>query len=304
MNNQRKGSKMDRKLFFVLGAILIAFTFLSKPFYNYRLPTVSAARPIQGKLMFSVDGSTVFTYACVNPVYAQTDGRVKEILVEKGDEVTAGQCVMRFESGAEGELIDVTAAEDGIITGIGVKDGMYVSSMQNTILYELAKKSDELLCSLLLNEEQAGLISMQSKVSLDFRNRNEPAEGAIQSIVSYTGQSGEGYRVDITVKMEDNSLIGERVNVTIKEESALYDTLVPAAALCKDASGYYVLALHEDDSLLGRGYQAHRISVDLLDSDDSYCAVRGLPMDERVIFAATSEIAPGSDVYYEGEVVQ
>ena len=84
-------------------------------------------------------------------------------------------------------------------------------------------------------------------------------------------------------------------------ESVEYDALIPASALRTDAAGYYVLVLHKEDSVLGKGYVAHRISVDLLDSDKTYCAVRGLPTDETVIVSATSEIADGSKVCYEGE---
>ena len=37
-----------------------------------------------------------------------------------------------------------------------------------------------------------------------------------------------------------------------------------------------------------------------LNSDETYCAVRGLPTDEFVIIASTSEITDGSKVYYGG----
>lgn len=68
----------------------------------------------------------------------------------------------------------------------------------------------------------------------------------------------------------------------------------------KDSVGYYVLVLKKEDSVLGNGYVAHRVSVDLLNSDETYCAVRGLPTDEFVIIDSTSEIIDGSKVYYGG----
>lgn len=297
-----KKKKNDLKRIFVIFAIvLFVLTFISKSFYNYRLPVVMAELPKQGKLAFTVTGTSIFTYAYVESVYAKIDGWVKEILVEKGDEVKEGQSLIRFELSGSGEIYDVTASEDGIFTSVGVSKGMYVSSTQNKILYELAKKSDERICSLLISEEQMERIDKESIVTLDFVDRNETLKGTIKSIVSYASQDQEGYKVDIMVKMEDSSLIGERVNVTIREESTLYDTLIPATALCKDTAGYYVLTVQEDDSVLGAGHKAHRISVDLLDSDESYCAVRGLPTDEYVISASTNKIVDGSNVFYEGE---
>ena len=83
-------------------------------------------------------------------------------------------------------------------------------------------------------------------------------------------------------------------------ENVEYDALIPVAALRTDATGYYVLVVHKEDSVLGKGYFANRISVDLLGSDQIYCAVRGLPTDEIVIVSATGEIADRSKVYYEG----
>ena len=77
--------------------------------------------------------------------------------------------------------------------------------------------------------------------------------------------------------------------------------MIPAVSLRKDSQGYYVLVLQEEDSVLGNGYVAHRMSVDLLNSDETYCAVRGLPADETVITASSSEITDGSKVYYEEE---
>ncbi len=42
------------------------------------------------------------------------------------------------------------------------------------------------------------------------------------------------------------------------------------------------------------------MGVTLLDSDEDYCAVRGIPSDEHVIVAATGEIGDGSNVFFEG----
>ncbi len=129
--------KKFHKIFAVLAVVLLALTFLSKSFYNYRLPVVKAALPRQGRLIFTVEGTSEFVYAHTESVYADVDGKIREILVDVGDEVKAGQTLML--SGA-GELYDVKAGKDGIISWMGVSKGLYVSSMQNTILYVIAEK--------------------------------------------------------------------------------------------------------------------------------------------------------------------
>ncbi len=293
--------KRFQKIFAVLAAVLLALTFLSKSFYNYRLPVVTAALPRQGRLSFTVEGTSEFVYAYTESVYADIDGKVREILVDVGDEVKTGRTLMRVELNGTGEMFDVKADKDGIISWIGVSKGIYVSSMQNTVLYEIAEKSEEWVCRLIISEEQFEHISMESVPVLELVDQNKFVKGEIRSIFSYQSQDLQGYIVNITVRRADASLAGERVKIAISEDSELYDTLIPAAALCKDAVGYYVLVVQENDSVLGEGYKAHRMSVDLLDSDEAYCAVRGLPTDELIVIASTSEIGDGSNVYYEGD---
>ena len=293
--------KRFHKIFAVLAVVLLALTFLSKSFYNYRLPVVKAALPRQGRLIFTVEGTSEFVYAHTESVYADVDGKIREILVDVGDEVKAGQTLMRVELSGIGELYDVKAGKDGIISWMGVSKGLYVSSMQNTILYVIAEKSEEWVCGLIISEEQLEHISMESVPVLELVGQNESVEGEISSIIGYESQDLQGYQVNITVRSADMPLAGKRVKITIQEDSGLYDTLIPAAALCKDAVGYYVLVVQENNSVLGEGYKVHRMSVDLLGSDEAYCAVRGLPIDELVVIASTSEIADGSNVFYEGD---
>lgn len=301
MEKEERRKKGYKKIFLALAVILLVLTFFSKSLYNYQLPVVEVTSPKQGELSFTVEGTGALDYAHIDSFYAEIDGRVREILVNEGDEVRKGQCLMRFQMNGTKETYDVVAAESGIITSIGVKQGMYVSSMQNTVLYELAEKSEEWICYLIISEEQLEYVDSDSIPVLYIESRNETLEGEILSIAGYVGQNQTGYKVNIRVSLDDATLYGEKADITIKNESMVYDALIPAAALRKDAAGYFVLAIQQDNGVLGNGYEAHRISVDLLDSDDSYCAVRGLPSDERVIIASTGEIKDGSDVFYEGD---
>lgn len=278
--------------------ILLLLTFFSKSLYNYRLPVVMVMRPKEGKFVYTVEGTSELLYAHTDSVYAETDGRIREILAEEGEQVKAGQCLMRLEAEGTGEMLDIIAAGDGVVTRIGIEEGMYVSSRQNIILYEIAGEPEEWVCSLIISEEQAEHINMESVPVLHLIGRDRKVEGEIQSVTAAVGQSQGGYMVTVTVKDADASA-GERVRIVIKQESAPYDTLIPAAALYRDSVGYYVLVLREDDSVLGEGYQASRMSVDLLESDEAYCAVRGIPSDEYVIVSATDEIWDGSSVFYE-----
>ncbi len=299
MEQKQKNTNFAKALLIFIGIVLF-LTFFSKSIYNYRLPVVSVSTPKQGKLGFTVEGTAEISYSRMESVYAEVDGRVNEILVQSGEEVEKGQCLMRFKIDGTGEMQEIVAEKDGIVTSVGIKKGMYVSSMQNTILYRIAEKSDEWIVTVFVTEEQLPYVDEKSMANVQIMELNKNVAGTIQSVVSYAEQNKTGYQAEVSIISDNPELAGKTANVTIKKESEQYDTIIPAAALRKDSLGYYVLTLKEADSILGRGYAANRMSVDLLNSDMEYCAVRGLPADEMVITASTSAIADGSGVYYEG----
>ncbi len=302
MKHKQEKNKFAKVFGIFIGMVLL-LTFLSKSIYNYQLPVVSVSSPKKGRISFTVEGRAEVSYSYVDSIYANIDGRVKDILVQAGDEVQKGQCIMQFEMAGTGEITEIVAENTGIITSIGVKKGMYVSSMQNTIIYEVAEKSEEWTIALFITDEQLEYVEVNGTANVEVEDVNERFVGEIQAIVPYANQSKTGYLVRILICSEDMEIVGRQAKVTIRKDSPQYDALIPVAALRKDAVGYYVLVLQEEDSVLGDGYVAHRMSVDLLDSDETYCAVIGLPSDEIVIVAATSEITDGSKVYYEGEGV-
>ncbi len=294
-------NKNFAKVFSGFAGIVLLLTFFSKSIYNYQLPVVSVAVPKQGNLSFTVESPGEVFYSNMESVYADVDGRVKEILVQSGDEVEEGQCLMKFEVARAVELYKIVAEKDGIITSVGVNKGMYVSSMQNTILYGIAKKSEEWTVTVFVTEEQLAYVDEESVANVQVTDLNKNFNGNVRSVVSYADQNKTGYQAEIMITSDNPEIAGKKAKVTIKKESGQYDTIIPVAALRKDSLGYYVLVLKEEDSILGNGYAAYRMSVELLNSDEEYCAVKGLPADETVITASTSVISGGSRVYYEGD---
>ena len=297
--NKKKKRGSFKKVVGIYAGLVLLLTFFSKSLYNYRLPVVSVCSPEPGKISHTVEQTVRISYAHVNSVYADFDGRIKELLAQAGDEVCKGQCIMRYEKLETGECGEVLAEEDGILTYIGVKKGMYVSFLQNTVLYEWAEKSETYTVEVFVTDEQLAYVDMESEVQIQPENKKEYFTGSIQSMIPYAGEEKSGYLAEIILHSDDAELAGQLAKVTICRESELFDTMIPKAALKKDEAGYYVLVLKEEDGVLGCGYAAHRMAVELLDSDEAYRAVRGLPAEERVILTATGEIADGSHVYYD-----
>lgn len=299
-DKEEKRNRIFGRLFIGFIVVTAVLTFFSKSFYNYRLPVVTVISPIQGKLDFSVEGTAELSYGECTPCYAEVVGRIEEILVKKGDMVKEGQCLMKIASVESDKLEEIKAAEDGIITSVEVEKGMYVSYMLNTVLYEEAKISNDWNAVLFISDEEAENVEIGSRAAIKLPGKNMSLEGEVEAVSPYTGADFNGKQVDIRIYAEDESIVGEKANITIKNDGILYDTLIPLAALQQDDKGYYVLTLQEDKGVLGDGYKVARMAVDLFGADKLYCAVSGLPEGDPVIVEATSEIFAGDHVYYEG----
>ena len=79
-----------------IGAALLALVFLSRTIYTQGIPTVTAANMSIGKLQKSEKSRGVVDWAETAELYAPISGKVSEVLVKEGDEVTAGQEIARL----------------------------------------------------------------------------------------------------------------------------------------------------------------------------------------------------------------
>lgn len=195
--------------------------------------------------------------------------------------------------------VDVLADTDGIVLSIGIEKGAYVSATQNRTLFQIAELSDELKTELIIDEDKLNFLGIQSHVEIKVKGVREVLSGEIKAIDPYKDESGSKYMVTIILRNTNNELAGKQADITLKTESEQYDYLIPNYALRKDEKGYYVLVLREEISVLSNNYVARKVSVDLLDSDGSMSAVRGLLAMEPIISASTSAIDHGSRVKYE-----
>lgn len=299
MDQEQKQRSVYRKVMVIFIVLILLLTFFSKSLYNYRLPVVSVERPNQGELDFKVESAGEVFYNDISSYYSDKEGIVKMVYVKTGDKVKKGQSLLQINPIGTEKMEDVRAERDGIIASLGIETGMYVSYMSNEVLYTIAEENRKWSVILQLTEEETKNMENGNRATVNLPGRNGPLEGEVAEIVPYTGESFSGYHVDVRFDCEDDAIVGKKANVSIKEGNEVYDTLIPVSALRKDGKGYYVLTLQKDEGILGDGYKAGRNSVDLLDSDETYCAVEGIQEGTYVIVASVKEIAEGDHVYYE-----
>lgn len=293
-----KNKKIYLKCFVLFLIFAMILTFFSKSFYNYRLPDVLTTNPKSGSLKFGMEGTAEVGYAEINPVYSEADGIIRDIFVKPGDEVKKGQEIMQIYMPDSKKEEKIGAVCDGIISQIEVEKGMYVSYMMNQILYRIANLSGNWEINLLFSEEECKDLQKGNTADIYLKSQDIHVKGEVHEIIPYADDNFSGYTVMVMFQLQNDSVAHEKADVTIETEKKVYDYLVPLTALHEDTNGYYIYVLQKDDGILGEGYKAERISVDLLDSNEENCAVEGLTEQDIVILAATKEISNGDHVYY------
>ena len=89
---QRK--KVIGKLSLLFLMAMIGLTFFSNTINNFTLPRVQTARPTNGALIKEIFGEGTVEVKSTREEYAESNLRVKEVMVEQGDRVSKGQPII------------------------------------------------------------------------------------------------------------------------------------------------------------------------------------------------------------------
>ena len=189
----------------------------------------------------------------------------------------------------------LVAGADGVIAAIHVGQGSFVG--QNTLLYELAGNNKDYKTTIIVPEESLKFVVPGQEAVVEIGGYKDTVKGMIEEIEPYGDGSGQ-YRAVITLKDLDENVAGRMASITITHTSKEYEQIVPRSAVMKDDKGYYVMVLRKNDTIIGEGYLALKVSVELIDSDDSLCAISGMFIIEPVIITSTREVSSGQQVRY------
>ena len=115
--------------------------------------------------------------------------------------------------------------------------------------------------------------------------------------ISKVGEGEEGtYR--ITAELADGSLsrTGNAV-LGFTKESKRYRKCVPSSALHEERSGYYVMVVDEEKTILGIRSVVQYVPVTLIEQNDEYAAVEGnISEDDKIIVDTNKEVKEGKRV--------
>ena len=191
----------------------------------------------------------------------------------------------------------ICAPSDGLITEIAVNIGERTADTPAVRMADLAKGYR---FTAELTKEQETYIGAGDEVTLTDSRRNHLEQLAVESVAA----DGENEGVyEISVPLPDDTLeLGAAAVLDYSSPSQTYAICVPLAALHLDERNQpYVLTYDEQDSVLGKELRARKVSVNILDQNESYAALAdgSISSQDEVIVSADKAVDDGSRIRLE-----
>ena len=191
----------------------------------------------------------------------------------------------------------ICAPSDGLITEIAVNIGERTADTPAVRMADLTKGYR---FTAELTKEQETYIGAGDEVTLTDSRRNQLEQLTVESVAA----DGENEGVyEISVPLPDDTLeLGAAAVLDYSSPSQTYAMCVPHAALHLDERNQpYVLTYDEQDSVLGKELRARKVSVNILDQNESYAALAdgSISSQDEVIVSADKAVDDGSRIRLE-----
>ena len=191
----------------------------------------------------------------------------------------------------------ICAPSDGLITEIAVNIGERTADTPAVRMADLTKGYR---FTAELTKEQETYIGAGDEVTRTDSRRNQLEQLTVESVAA----DGENEGVyEISVPLPDDTLeLGAAAVLDYSSPSQTYAICVPLAALHLDERNQpYVLTYDEQDSVLGKELRARKVSVNILDQNESYAALAdgSISSQDEVIVSADKAVDDGSRIRLE-----
>lgn len=187
----------------------------------------------------------------------------------------------------------VTAPVKGVITGVSVRTGQMTTDTTALLLADSAQGWN---LSAEVAQDQSKYIGTGDKVTV--RLESSGKEYKDLAVTAFFPKEAGG---SLTVALPAADIpLGARLSLSCTRRSQAYQTCVPLSALHMDAQNRaYVLVPETVNTVLGKEIRAAKISVTVLDKNETTAAVEGPLTGKEVIVSADRAVDSGSRVRVE-----
>ncbi|HBV67086.1 MAG TPA: hypothetical protein DEF04_02065 [Clostridiales bacterium] len=188
----------------------------------------------------------------------------------------------------------VYAEEDGIIDEIYVKEGEKTTGGE---IISIIDSGAEYIFTGKADAEKAKYMKAGDSVSIKLSGKTISIDNVeIKSIIP----EPEDSTVKITAVIPENSNISHGMSATAKHiySTDEYPRIIPISALRSDNGQYYVLAVEEKNTVMGKEKISYRVNVEVADKNDSLVAISSVG-NEEIIIKSNKPISEGERVRVE-----
>lgn len=191
----------------------------------------------------------------------------------------------------------IQAPEKGIVNEIIGKVGSLTTEAGTVILGDL---DSDLFAKAQVPATVSEYIGDKTKIKMEsLRNDTEViTENLSINSMQLNHEQPEYYNISVNVPSGTYE-VGTIVNITLQNQSYIYELCFPLDALRQDASNkYYVLVIKEKETVLGKELVAKKIAVNVIDKNDKWIAVdsESIPVDSEIVVETSKAIEDGSRI--------
>ena len=220
----------------------------------------------------------------------------KQKLEEKLDDIADAQKAVEKAQKEVDKLTEktidatVTANISGTITAVNVVAGNTATA--GSAVAVIQPEGQGFTMSFSVTNEQARRLAVGDRAELVNAWRYYDVEVVLASIKPDPNSPGQNKL--LTFNVSGSVVAGQTFSVSVGQQSANYDLIVPNSAIREDNNGKFILIVESRSTPLGNRYSASRVDVEVLASDDTQSAISGaLYGYEYVITTSTQPVDAG-----------
>ena len=187
----------------------------------------------------------------------------------------------------------VTADISGTVTAVNVVAGN--TTIPATPLVVMQPEGQGYTLSFSVTNEQARRLAVGDRADLVNAWRYDDVNVVLASIKPDPDNPGQNKK--LTFNVDGAVMAGQTLSLSVGQQSANFDLIVPNSAIREDNNGKFILIVESRPTPISTRYIATRVDVEVLASDDTQSAISGaLYGYEYVITTSTQPVDAGQQV--------
>ena len=165
---------------------------------------------------------------------------------------------------------EIKAPMAGTVTQINYYAGQTIK--ENTVVVEMKPENEAYTLQFTVSQTQSRRIKPGDPAEILYNWYGDEITARVAT-VQRDPMNRESYIV--TCELYGDVNVGNYYTLSIGQQSADYDYVVPTSCIREDSNGKFVLIVESKSTPLGNRYYARRVDVEIITSDDSQSAITG-----------------------------